>query len=116
VTIVTLIELPLVLPPAVAGIGLLAVAGVGNGIAVNRDGAVHEGTHADRPELEWIRSHTNPEAREGDMRTLLTGADAVVGLTRPGVIGTDDVKQMANDPIVMALAMLGVVGLAAFAR
>jgi len=39
------------------------------------------------------------------MRTLLTGADAVVGLTRPGVIGTDDVKQMANDPIVMALAM-----------
>jgi len=92
-------------PSGVATARLLAVAGVGNVIAVNRDGAVHEGTHADRPELEWIRSHTNPEAREGDMRTLLTGADAVVGLTRPGVIGTDDVKQMANDPIVMALAM-----------
>ncbi len=92
-------------PSGMATARLLAVGGVGNVIAVNRDGAVHAGKDTDRPELEWIRANTNPERREGDVTELLRGADAVVGLSRPGVITAEAVKGMAKDPIVMALAM-----------
>lgn len=92
-------------PSGVATVRLLAVAGVGNVIAVNKDGSVHAGSHANRPELEWLRANTNPDGRDGDATALLAGADAVVGLSRPGVITAEAVRSMAKDPIVLALAM-----------
>ena len=32
------------------------------------------------------------------------GADIVVGLSRPGTFGTDDIKRMADNPVVFSLA------------
>ncbi len=92
-------------PSGVATARLLTVAGVGNVIAVNRDGAITQGNTQGRPELEWIAEHTNPEARRGSLAEVITGADAVVGLTRPGIITADDISRMAKDPVVLALAM-----------
>jgi malate dehydrogenase (oxaloacetate-decarboxylating)(NADP+) len=46
-------------------------------------------------------------ARETDLTTLkeaLVGADAFLGLSVPGVIDQDDVKNMANRPVIFALA------------
>ena len=46
-------------------------------------------------------------ARETDLKTLkeaLVGADAFLGLSVPGVIDQDDVKNMADRPVIFALA------------
>ena len=46
-------------------------------------------------------------ARETDLTTLkeaLVGADAFLGLSVPGVINQDDVKKMADRPVIFALA------------
>ena len=46
-------------------------------------------------------------ARETDLTTLkeaLVGADAFLGLSVPGVIDQDDVKKMADRPVIFALA------------
>ena len=46
-------------------------------------------------------------ARETDLTTLkeaLVGADAFLGLSVPGVINQDDVKNMADRPVIFALA------------
>ncbi len=92
-------------PSGVTTTRLLAEAGVGNVIAVNRDGAVFAGNAQNRPELDWIAGHTNPEGRKGSLSDVIVGADAVVGLTRPGMLTADDVARMAKNPIVFALAM-----------
>lgn len=92
-------------PSGVATSRILSVAGVGNVIAVNRDGAVTRDNTQDRPELAWIAEHTNPEGRTGTLSEVLVGADAVVGLTRPGTITPDDIAKMAKDAIVFALSL-----------
>ena len=46
-------------------------------------------------------------ARETDLKTLkeaLVGADAFLGLSVPGVIDQDDIKNMADRPVIFALA------------
>jgi len=69
--------------------------------------------HAGREDLEgrypqkWeIAQLTNAEGRTGGIREALTGADAVVALSRPGpgVIATEDVGAMTANPIVFACA------------
>jgi malate dehydrogenase (oxaloacetate-decarboxylating) len=92
-------------PSGVATARLLVAAGVGQILTCNSDGAVHAGKAYPEPELAWVAEHTNPDRREGDARTLLEGADALIGLSTPNLIDAATVKTMASDPIVFALAM-----------
>ncbi len=92
-------------PSGVATARILAVAGFGNVIAVNRDGAVAGDDFQDRPELAWIAQNTNPDGRTGSLTDVLAGADAVVGLTRSGALTSEAVSTMGKDPLVFALAM-----------
>ena len=92
-------------PSGVATAKLLVAAGVGQVLACNSDGAVHAGKSFAEPEISWVAEHTNPERRDGDARSLLAGADAFIGLSVPGLISADDVRTMAKDPVVFALAM-----------
>ena len=92
-------------PSGVCTARLLAVAGFGNVIAANRDGAISGDDFQERPELAWIARNTNPEGRTGSLSDVIAGADAIVGLTRPGVITPKDVASMATNPIVFSLAM-----------
>jgi len=92
-------------PSGVATAKLLVAAGVGQVLACNSHGAIHAGKSFEAPELIWIAEHTNPDRREGDARALLAGADAFVGLSVPGLISAADVRTMAKDPVVFALAM-----------
>jgi malate dehydrogenase (oxaloacetate-decarboxylating) len=82
---------------------LLVAAGAGQVLACDRDGAVHPGRAGLEGELVWVAEHTNPERRTGDVRDLLRGADAFLGLSRPGLLSAEDVRGMADDPIVLAL-------------
>jgi malate dehydrogenase (oxaloacetate-decarboxylating) len=89
----------------VATARLLVAAGVGEVLACNSDGAVHAGMTLDGPEAQWVAEHTNPDRRSGSAASLLAGADAFIGLSVPGLLTPDDVRTMAADPDVFALAM-----------
>jgi malate dehydrogenase (oxaloacetate-decarboxylating) len=83
---------------------ILMQAGVPNVIGVDRKGAIYEG----RPDLDaskqWFAEHTNPELRKGSLAEVLPGADVFVGVSGPGLLHADDLRTMAADPIVFALA------------
>jgi len=96
----------------VAGVGAAGVAvskillnaGAKNVIGVDRQGAVHTG----RPDLnsskQWFAENTNPDGLTGSLAEVMPGADVFIGLSGPDLITRDDVKGMAKDPIVFAMA------------
>jgi malate dehydrogenase (oxaloacetate-decarboxylating) len=51
-----------------------------------------------------VAEETNPENRRGSLRNAVQGADVFIGLSVPGVLRAEDVKAMAKDPIVFAMA------------
>jgi malate dehydrogenase (oxaloacetate-decarboxylating) len=51
-----------------------------------------------------VAQETNPEDRRGRVRDAAEGADVVIGLSVPGVLRAEDVKSMAPDPIIVAMA------------
>jgi malate dehydrogenase (oxaloacetate-decarboxylating) len=93
-------------PGGQAVVRLLVAAGVGTVIAVDSKGAVHAGrSDLDDDGLTWIAEATNPGGLTGSASEVLKGADAFVGLSAPGLLSADDVRAMASDPVVLALAM-----------
>lgn len=87
-----------------ACIDMLLAAGVENLIAVDRCGALVPGSDYDNPNLNRVASITNPEKLEGSVADVIKGADVFIGVSAPGVITINDVKQMAEDRIVFAMA------------
>src|ERR1041385_3137878 len=53
---------------------------------------------------DWYAQNTNPNNEEGTVHDVIKGADVFLGLSAPGVIDADDVKNMAEKPIVFAMA------------
>lgn len=96
----------------VAGVGAAGVAvtrmlmsvGVRNIIGVDRQGALHTGL----PDLDearrWYAENTNPERLAGSITDVVSGADVFVGVSAPDLLTVDDVRSMAKDPIVFAMA------------
>lgn len=78
--------------------------GARNIIGFDRHGAISK----DRDDLndEKLRyaKLTNPDNESGTLKDLIKGADVFVGVSGPGVIDVGDVKKMARDPIVFAMA------------
>jgi malate dehydrogenase (oxaloacetate-decarboxylating) len=83
---------------------MLMKAGAGNLILVDSKGAIYDG----RPELNHakrdIAQVTNREGITGNIHEAIEGADVFIGLSSPGVINREDVKRMAPDAIVLAMA------------
>src|SRR3989304_8246036 len=53
----------------------------------------------------WQRAATtNPEGVTGTLRDALRGADLFLGVSGPRVVNGEDIKLMARDPIIFALA------------
>ncbi|GLZ55081.1 NAD-dependent malic enzyme [Actinomycetospora sp. NBRC 106378] len=73
-------------------------------IAVDVDGIIHEGRPGLHPSLQWVAERTNAENRTGDVHDALPGADVFIGVSAPNLLHADDVKAMASDAIVFALA------------
>jgi malate dehydrogenase (oxaloacetate-decarboxylating) len=83
---------------------MLVQAGVGDVVGVDRRGALHEGRGGLPPSKRWVAEHTNADGRRGSLREVLAGADVFVGVSAPGLLGVDDLRSMAGDPVVFALA------------
>jgi malate dehydrogenase (oxaloacetate-decarboxylating) len=96
----------------VAGVGaagvacskILLQAGVAEIIGVDRKGAIWEGRDDLNVAKQWFAAHTNPERREGSLSDVLPGADVFLGVSGPDLITASDLRKMAKDPIVFAMA------------
>lgn len=83
---------------------MLLSAGFKNIICVDRQGALVDTELYDNPMWEWCANHTNPDQLSGTLSDVIEGADVFIGMSGPGVLKVADVKKMAHDPIVFALA------------
>jgi len=84
---------------------ILISAGAGDVIGVERDGALVAGKNYSGNEMwQWVAEHGNKSKRTGPLGKVLGGADVFIGLSRPNVLTVDDIKRMARDPIVFAMA------------
>ncbi len=96
----------------VSGVGAAGVActkmllnlGVKNIIGCDRKGAICKSRH----DLDAVKQNflemTNPNDESGSIAEVLRGADVFVGLSAPNLLSVDDVRAMAKDPIVFAMA------------
>jgi malate dehydrogenase (oxaloacetate-decarboxylating) len=83
---------------------ILAAAGVRNLIGVDRQGAIRRSERYDNPAWQWFAEHTNPNGETGSLSDVIRGADVFIGVSGPGVLKREDVRSMAADPIVFAMA------------
>jgi malate dehydrogenase (oxaloacetate-decarboxylating) len=96
----------------IAGIGaagvacgkILLSAGVTNLIGTDRQGAIFEGRDNLNFAKEWFARHTNPERRSGSLSDVLPGADVFIGVSGPNLITASDIRRMAKQPVVFAMA------------
>ncbi len=83
---------------------ILRDAGAGEIVGVDRLGAVHSGRDGLNPIKAWFADNTNPERRAGTLREVLSGADVFIGVSAPDLLTAADLRSMAPDPIVFAMA------------
>ncbi|MGG1515655.1 NAD-dependent malic enzyme [Paenibacillus oryzisoli] len=83
---------------------MLLAAGITNVIGVDRHGAIVAGETYANSAWTWYAENTNPNREKGNLSDVIAGADIFIGLSGPGVLKADDVKRMAADPIVFAMA------------
>jgi malate dehydrogenase (oxaloacetate-decarboxylating) len=88
----------------VATTKMLTTAGVQNIVVCDSRGAICRSRGDLTGIKQWVAEQTNPEQFSGSVNQALRGADVFIGVSVPDVVSPDDVKTMAKDPIVFALA------------
>lgn len=83
---------------------MLLRAGAVNLIGVDREGAINRATNYDKPHWSEFAKLTNPNNEQGALSEVIKGADVFVGVSAPNVLTVEDLKNMAADPIVFAMA------------
>ncbi|ALS21238.1 MULTISPECIES: NAD-dependent malic enzyme [Paenibacillus] len=84
---------------------MLIAAGVKHIVGATRSvGIINRNATYENPMLQWYAENTNPDNVTGTLSDAMQGADVFIGLSGPGVITVDDLKKMAKDPIVFAMA------------
>jgi malate dehydrogenase (oxaloacetate-decarboxylating) len=83
---------------------ILQSAGVKNIVGVTLTGVLTRNHTYTSPVHQWYADNTNPDLLEGTLSDVILGADVFIGLSGPGVLSVEDVKKMAKDPIVFAMA------------
>jgi len=84
---------------------IVMAAGVKSIIGCDTVGAIYEGR---KEHMNWVKDwyarNTNPDKEKGTIHDVIKGADVFFGLSVPGVITQDDLKNMRPDPIIFAMA------------
>jgi malate dehydrogenase (oxaloacetate-decarboxylating) len=84
---------------------IVMAAGVTNIVGCDQKGALYRGRKENMNAIkEWYADNTNPKGEKGTLRDVIKGADVFFGLSVPGVLTVEDVQQMAEKPIVFAMA------------
>lgn len=77
---------------------------VGEVIVCDSKGAIHGGRTDLGVVKEGILEYSNPDGKAGTLKEILAGADVFIGVSKGGLLTADDVRTMAPDPIVFAMA------------
>ncbi len=84
---------------------IVMAAGVRNIVGCDQTGALYAGRTENMNWVkDWYARNTNPNKEEGTVHDVIKGADVFFGLSAPGVIDENDLRNMAKDPIVFAMA------------
>jgi malate dehydrogenase (oxaloacetate-decarboxylating) len=83
---------------------LLVAKGAKHIIGFDKDGLVSESNKDEDPMRQWFVANCSPENFRGDVHEAVKGADVFIGVSAPNVLSEADVKSMAKDSIVFALA------------
>lgn len=84
---------------------LLQSVGCRQIVLCDRGGAINRHRKLDgNPVKRWIAENTNPEDIAGTLSDAVRGADVFIGVSGPDLLKVEDVKRMAAEPIVFALA------------
>ncbi|MEN6452314.1 MAG: NAD-dependent malic enzyme [Thermoguttaceae bacterium] len=84
---------------------LLLSVGCRQIVLCDRNGAIGRDRLADANRVKrWIAENTNPENVTGALADAVRGADVFIGVSGPNLLKVEDVRTMAKDPIVFALA------------
>ncbi|MAG51650.1 MAG: NAD-dependent malic enzyme [Acidimicrobiaceae bacterium] len=83
---------------------ILIDAGVGEIVGVDSVGAVYGGRGDLNESKEWFAANTNPDRKMGTVHDVLHGVDAFIGLSAPDLLTAADLRNMAPEPLVFAMA------------
>jgi len=84
---------------------IVMAAGVKNIVGCDTTGAIYEGRKENMNWVkDWYARNTNPNKETGSVHEVIKDADAFFGLSAPAAIDVADLKNMAKDPIVFAMA------------
>jgi len=83
---------------------LLLAEGVGDIIGVNRRGILDENDDRLDEDRRWLAAHTNRDKRKGDLTDAMTDADVFIGVSGPNLVSEAQLKVLAPDAIIFALA------------
>jgi len=84
---------------------IIVSAGVRHVVGCDQTGALYRGR---TEHMNWVKDHyaraTNPDNERGTLHDVIRSADVFFGLSAPGVLTVEDLKLMAKDPVVFAMA------------
>ena len=84
---------------------LLGLAGAKEIIVCDRKGAIHQGrTEGMNPVKDHLAQTTNSGGVSGVLPEVIENADVFIGVSSADVLTVDDIKNMADAPIVFAMA------------
>ncbi len=84
---------------------ILRKVGITNMLVCDRAGIIYKGREENmNPAKQWIAENTNQQMITGSISSALIDADIFIGVSVPNIISVEDIKRMADDPIVFALA------------
>ena len=83
---------------------ILLGAGAIDIVGVDSQGAVYDGREGLNTWKQSFAENTNPDGKRGTLSNVIAGADVFIGVSAPDVLTVDDVKAMADHPIVFAMA------------
>ncbi len=84
---------------------LLTLAGAKEIIVCDRKGAIYSGrTERMNPVKDDLAKSTNPNGESGTLSEVIEKADVFIGVSSADVLTVEDLKNMADDPIVFAMA------------
>lgn len=83
---------------------LLLEAGAKNLIVCDREGALANDKIHTKPNHAEMAKLTNPNGETGSLKDVLKGADLFIGVSAPNLLDENDIKNMAKDAVVFALA------------
>jgi malate dehydrogenase (oxaloacetate-decarboxylating) len=84
---------------------IIMAAGVRTVVGCDLQGALYVGRKQPMNDAQQRYAEvTNPDREQGSVHEVIAGADLFLGLSASGVLGAADIRAMAKDPIVFAMA------------